>query len=282
MKTRRTTIATKTTTKTTTKTRPMLDDVLSSWVLDALRKMVGYEDMRNIILQSQIQSKGVVFGKTFGAEHNVKQLDNYLKKITTRTPPSHQYLLFTASNQAYQGETHYQSFVVDYTNKKVWALDPASVMGKEGIYAAYVARDTIFPFFQKKGWDTAFVKLTKPCQSSEDDIFCQTWSLWLQIRFLNVLLGKDKKQTLSIPTSLRTRYKDLLRFYKKILLIPEVCAELTATYRETIQTSPELVQGASATKAKEIIKHYLSLDPCQEVLRMNELDLMTDEQRNNL
>lgn len=267
---------------TTTATKPILEDVLSSWVLDALRRVMGYEDIRNIILRSKISHKGVIFGKTFGIEHTEKQLGNYLKKLTTRTPPSHQYLLFTASNQAYQGETHYQSFVVDYTKKKVWILDPASVMGKEGIYAAYVARDTVLPFFQKKGWDTAFVKLTKPCQSSEDDIFCQTWSLWLQVRFLRMLLDKNKKHTLSVPSSLRTRYKDLLGFYKEVLALPEVCQELTATYRETIQASPALVRGVSATKAKEIIRHYLSFDPCQEVMRMNELDLMTDEQRNNL
>lgn len=278
-------MATRTTkTKTIKSKAPVLDDVLSSWVLDALRRVFGYEDLRNLILRSMDrQDKGVVYGKTFGAEHTEKQLKRYLTKITgDKTPPSHKYLLFTASNQADQGETHYQTFIVDYTKKKVWVMDPSSVMGKEGIYAAFVALDTIIPFFQQKGWDTAFVKLSHACQSTEDDVFCQTWSLWLQSRFLRVLREGGKKQTLSVPASLRTRYKELLRFYKENIAIPEVCKELKDTYRDTIKTSQALVHGASPTEAKEIIRHYLSFDPCEEVLRMNELDLMTDKQRNNV
>jgi hypothetical protein len=278
----RTRSAARTRTKTPPTTAPALDDVLSSWVLDALRRVLGYEDIRNLILRSMVDHKGVAYGKTFGAEHTVKQLEQYLKTITTGKTPSHSYLLFTASNQAYQGETHYQSFVVDYAHKKLWVLDPASAMGREGIYAAYVARDTIMPFFQKKGWDTAFVKLTKPCQSTEDDIFCQTWSLWLQSRFVRALLDKKKTLTLSVPAALRTRYKDLLRFYKESIALPEACKELTATYRDTIRTSPALVLGATPAKAKEIVRNYLKVDPCQEVLRMNELDLMTTEQRHSL
>lgn len=267
--------------KMTRKTAPMLDEILSSWVLDSLRKVIGYEDIRNIILQTMVPNKHVIYGKTFGSENTQKQLNMYLKKITTKTPPSQRYLLFTASNQAYQGETHYQTFVMDYSTKELWVIDPASVMGKEGIYKAYVATDTIIPFFHEKGWKTAFVKLTRACQSTSDDVFCQTWSIWLQIRFINRLLQK-KSKTLSIPASLRTRYKELLRFYKKCIVIPDVCKELTITYRDTIKTSPILVKGHTLHKAKEIIRYYLSFDPCQEALTMNEMDLMTIEQHKNM
>lgn len=272
-----------TTTTRKKKMAPALDDVLSSWLLDALRRVFGYEDIRNLILKTMVDDDQVSYGKTFGMEHTEKQLDAYLKKITSKPPRQKKYLLFTASNEEYMGETHYQTFIVDYQKKHLWSIDPASVMGKEGIYAAYVATDTIIPFFKKIGWKTSFVRLTNACQMTDDDIFCQTWSLWLQICFIRVLLLDKKSKTITIPSSLLVRYKDLLQFYKGCIAIPEVCKELTTTYQETIKSSPALVEGQKTKKAKDkLINYYLSFDPCGEVMRMNEFDLMTDDQRNNL
>lgn len=65
-------------------------------------------------------------------------------------------------------------------------------------------------------------------------------------------------------------------------MIPDVCKELTITYRDTIKTSPILVKGQTPLKAKEIIRYYLSFDPCEEALQMNEMDLMTVEQRKKI
>lgn len=259
--------------------KPALDDVLSSWVLFALRKVFGYEDIRNMILKKLVKDKkGIVFGKTFGAENTETQIKTYLKKIVKTT--KQKYLLFTASNQAFEGETHYQTFVVDYDKKTLWAIDPASKMGKEGIYAAYVATDTIMPFFKEKGWDARFVQLKNACQTTTDDIFCQTWSLWLQSKFIHLLLEGEKSLVVSVPKALSTRYKDLLTFYQQSLEIPAVCKELKATYQETIKTSPELVEGLTKKSKAVMIQDYLSFDPCQQVQQMNPLDLMTQEQRN--
>lgn len=257
--------------------QPNLDDVLSSWVLDALRRVFGYEDMRNLILQAKL-GKRVAYGKTFGAEHKVRQLRDYLKKLLV--PGEHRLLLFTASNRALRGETHYQGFVVDYQAKHLWVVDPASVRGGEGIYAAYVARDVVMPFFQAQGWATGFVRLSNACQATTDDVFCQTWSLWLMVRVARALLTKKKLPTVSVPKKLLLRYKALLRFYKECLKVEGVCEELQATYRDTIRRSPALVGHLPTKKEKEEVrKFYLDVDPCAEVARMNELDLMTEDQR---
>lgn len=261
-------------------TSPNVDDVLSSWVLDALRRVMGFEDMRNTILSYFLKNtEDVVLGRTFGMENTETEVVKYLKKITGKTLSNKKYLLFTASNQASQGETHYQAFVVDYVSKKLWVIDPASVEGKQGIYDAYVATLTIMPFFKKLGWKTGFVKLTNACQSTTDDIFCQTWSLWLLIKFINILLH-DKPKTITISKSLFVRYRRLLRFYKECIDVPGVCEELRRTYQETIQTSEYLVQGEKTKKGKDkVVKYYLSYDPCAQVRAMNEMDLMTEAQR---
>lgn len=267
---------------TRTKQPVVNDDVLSSWILFALRKVFGYEDIRNMILKKLIKDKKeIVFGKTFGAENTETQLKTYLKKIV-KSKTKKKYLLFTASNQAFEGETHYQTFVVDYDKKHLWVIDPASKMGKEGIYSAYVATDTIMPFFREKGWEARFVELRNACQTTLDDIFCQTWSLWLQSKFIHLLLEGKKSLVISIPKPLTTRYKDLLKFYQECLQIPSVCRELKVTYQETIQTSPELVKGLDKQTRTKLIQHYLSFDPCRQIKDMNEYDLMTEEQRNNL
>lgn len=264
--------------------KPKLDDVLSSWVLDALRRVFGYQDIRNMILQENIKNKGVVYGRTFGAEHSKQQLQTYLKDIIDKKGGDEKYVLFTASNRAYRSETHYQTFVVDYDKKKVWAIDPASKMGEEGIYSSFATTDTIIPFFVKEGWDAGYVKLTNACQSTIDDVFCQTWSLWLQIKFMRALLNKKKKKSgeegvLKVAKPLMDRYKQLLKFYKKSIAIPEVCQELKKTYLETMKNNRVLVAGLDPKEAKQVRMYYMGIDVCAQVLRMNELDLMTEEQR---
>lgn len=256
---------------------PNLDDVLSSWVLDALRRVFGYEDIRNLILQAKLGDK-VAYGRTFGAEHKVRQLRDYLKKLLV--PGEHRLLLFTASNRALLGETHYQGFVVDYQKKHLWVVDPASVRGGDGIYASYVARDVIMPFFQAQGWETGFVRLSNACQATTDDVFCQTWSLWLMVRVARQLLSKKKLTTISVPKKLIIRYRALLRFYKEGLKVDGVCEELQATHRDTIRRSSALVAHLPTKKEKDTVrKYYLAIDPCVEVVRMNEMDLMTEDQR---
>lgn len=259
---------------------PNLDDVLSSWVLDALRRVFGYEDIRNLILQAKLGGR-VAYGKTFGAEHKEKQLKDYLKKLLVGKK-KHRLLLFTASNRALRGETHYQGFVVDYEEKHLWVVDPASVKGKEGIYASFVAREVVVPFFQAQGWETGFVRLSSACQATTDDVFCQTWTLWLLVRVARALLtGKKKLGVIRVPKKLTLRHKALLRFYKECLKVEGVCEELQATYRDTIRRSTVLVRHLSSKKEKEEVRRfYLAVDPCDAVARMNELDLMTEEQRN--
>lgn len=270
-----------TSTKKSTAISPTMDDVLSSWVLDALRKTYGYGDIRNKILEHFIKNNKIVaYGKTFGVENTESQLKKYLAEIT-ETKTNANYLLFTASNKPYLGETHYQTFVLDFITKQLWVIDPASVMGRSGIYASFVATETIIPFFKSLKWKTSFVQLTNPCQTTMDDIFCQTWSLYLQIQLTKQLIDNVKNvSVIVVPKSLRSRYRNLNKFYKDTIGISGICKELKETYKETIKTSPYLILGKKTKKEqKDVIQYFLSIDPCVKVKKMNELDLMTEAQR---
>jgi hypothetical protein len=263
------------------KTRNIIDEVLTSWVLDALRKVFGLEDIRQEILKyfiPKIYHTNILFGKTFGSDSKPTELKKYMESLLKKQK---RYILFTASNYAKDGETHYQTFVLDQSSKHLWILDPASVMGKTGIYQPYIATYDIIPFFSKNGYTTEFVKLRNACQTSEDDIFCQTWSLFLQIEFMKRYLKDDITQIiLPIPKSLYKRYKYLIAFYKKCAKhVESVCKDLQDIYSNEIKTSPYIVMGLKTIQQKrERRDYYYSFNPCKELMKMNEIDLMVDEQ----
>lgn len=256
-----------------------VNPIVGSWVLDALRRVMGLEDIRNDILHKQLKSyKHICYGKTFGSETKKTTLMQYLEEIIVAKNDC-QFLIMTATNMALRGETHYQVFIADYSNNKLWVIDPSSVKKKAGIYAPFIALETIMPFFKEKGWETDFVNLTNPCQTTEDDVFCQSWGLFLVLEVIPKLKKQQKDTSIQIqvPRSLMTRYKKLIGFYHKFL--PLLCEDLKETYQQTIKSSRDLVKEAKNKKEKEeIVRYYLQFDPCKELQSMNAIDLMTEEQ----
>lgn len=263
--------------KTVQKTKNIKDEVLTSWILDAIRKVFGLEDIRKNVLKYFLPISlhtQIEFGKTFGSETKMTMLKKYLESSLTCKK---RLLLFTVSNMAKNQETHYQTFVLDLRYKHLWVIDPASVMGQTGIYQPFIANDTIIPFYKNKGFTTEFVKLKNPCQSTENDVFCQTWSLFLQIEFVKKYLEiNDMNIILSIPKALRHRYKYLIAFYKKsVRYVDSVCIDLSDIYNYEISTSKYLVEGLATQQDKMNLRNYYkSFDPCKELLKMNEIDLI--------
>lgn len=256
-----------------------VDPVVASWVLDALRRVIGLEDVRNEILKKELkQSTKICYGKTFGSETKKKELMAYLESIVVGKTDC-DFLVMTATNFALAGETHYQVFILDYVHRHLWVIDPSSVKKTEGIYTPYISTLTIMPFFEDHGWTTEFVSLTHPCQTTYEDVFCQSWSLLLGIEFLKKLKKKDTTELKVFP-SLTRRYSKLLKFYQQYL--PLYCEDLKEIYQQTIKTSRDLVKGIKDKKEKQkVIQYYLQFDPCEQLEAMKASDLMTEEQLKN-
>ena len=239
-----------------------VDPVVVSWVLHSLKIVIGLEDIRNIILKHFLEpfSVNIQFGKTLGLETSKTKLLKYLETTLQKSSP--QYVLFTAINRPDGGETHYQSFVLDRRLKKLWMIDPARSPCGGGIYKPYISTETIAPFFQTHGYDCQFIKTSSPCQTCTDDVFCQSWSLYLQIRFTQSLLSEKKQQILSIPSSQDQRSSILLKFYQSVLQIKKVASELVAVYQHIIRTHRSLVRDVkSKTERQQIRQYYLQVDP---------------------
>jgi len=193
-----------------------------SWVLYSIREIVGISSLRNQILESFLNQdikKNIEFGRTFGSDSKKNDLQNYLEKNMKQNKNGKRFLIFSGINRPKYGETHYQGFIIDYEKKCLYIADPAYTLNGPGIYNPFLAQQQVIPLFKLHNYNTQFIITSHPCQTSTNDVFCQSWTLYLMIEFLNPI-----GNIITIPLSQTKRYNILLHFYKKISVqIPEFC-----------------------------------------------------------
>lgn len=137
-------------------------------------------------------------------------------------------IVFTATNiqrDADDFETHFQTFIVDNDNKTVLAIDPAynktvlrtnkknNILAvHQGIYYAEVTHEVIKPFFEEENpdYDFRIVPLSHPAQIAFDDVFCQSWSLFILDSLLSNMVAEFE-----IPDKQIDKYDMILQFYKR-------------------------------------------------------------------
>jgi hypothetical protein len=267
--------------KNTKKSHSLSRPTIASWVLHALKITLGYESIRQLILLhyhprlhwgnitnlKKIGSRDNHV-KTFDAfiepgktrEQKIEKIQNFLEKIVEMDGV----IVFTASNiqrDINDMETHYQTFIVDNTEKKVYMIDPANdrtvdknapkykkskkiLVSGQGVYYAEVAHHVIKPFFEEKtDYPVELVQLSHPAQIIEDDVFCQSWSLFI----LDLLLTTNYYQTSSvveIPEKQIDKYGMILGFYKRILTdIPAMSTIFTEEFINVINTCVDCPQA---------------------------------------
>ena len=113
------------------------------------------------------------------------------------------------------------------------------------------------PFFENKGYTTQFIRLKNPSQTIEDDVFCQSWSLYILLQVLQKSKNNDfNKISVDIPKSQLDRYTVLLNFYKDIATnIPDVKQILNEEYVSALNSARE----PGYTKINNIIASDLLL-----------------------
>ena len=225
-----------------------------SWLVHSIKILLGDESIRRyIILKYNPELKNKNHIKTFDAfikpgktqEHKHTEIKKYLQTISTLKKDI---VVFTATNVLKDEEdieTHFQSFIVDNNNKKVYGIDPAYDKNEEdfiGIYYPEILHDVIKPFFENKQYAFHLVRLSKPAQTTTDDVFCQSWSLLI---LLKIMENKDyeKDVEIYIPSRKLDKYHMLLEFYKQIFIdMPELLDNLKAEYEGSISDFPELLE----------------------------------------
>ena len=249
-----------------------------SWLLHSLKIVLGDESIRRYITlfyYPEIKNKSKKYMRTFNAfipkgktrQDKMDKIKNFCGKILQNKDIT----IFTATNiqrDLFDHETHFQCFILENNNKKLYVIDPAYDKTKEnnaGIYMAEVAYEVIIPFFQNEEYTIDFIVLSTPAQISEGDVFCQSWSLY-------ILLQKLKNNeyihntSFEIPEKQIDKYDMLLEFYKQIFTdMPELGENLLTEYTAEIQ---------EATSLKKTEKdNYLQFEPVELLLNMSKYEM---------
>ncbi len=204
---------------------------LNSWILYTIRDSMGVGDIRKDILQYYLknleQQNKIEYGPTFSIGIPKSKLYKYLDYIIECMELNQdKIILFTCNNsygpwnkkQKQLMETHYQTFIVQTGHKRITMIDPSRKRAEMGIYDPYASMAIYFYIKPRIHTKFYWLKTTNPCQvyfsldPDNDDVYCQSWSLYLQKEAL-----LKNKTVIQIPYEIETKYDILINFYKEIL-----------------------------------------------------------------
>jgi hypothetical protein len=258
---------------------PVERSIAISWVLDAMKNVLGYEDVRKTIIQHYFPGiPNAAYIKTFDAiqQYKKKPFDNKEKEIEAycreivKLPNE---VVFTATNiqrDADDMETHYQSYLVDNNKKKIYVIDPARKATRENggvLYYAEVTEEVIKPLFTELGYKLQYIEFTNPPQIHETDVFCQSWSLFVLLQILDKGIQKIK-----IPKKQIDKYEVLLGFYKEILGIDDLPELLYDEYVNIIDENRKSIK-----KDGGVVENLLIFDPVDVIIDMKPTDMLANE-----
>jgi hypothetical protein len=252
-----------------------------SWALEAMKIVLGYEDVRNAIVRHyfpQIENPEEM--RTFDAFQQydtppfidkAMEITDYCEDIIEDDGVTG-VLVMTAANiqdHAKDRFTHYQSFIIDKDIKQVYAIDPASKENGVGIYEAAITETVVLPIFRSHGYNCQFVSLSHPAQTNKGDVFCQTWTLVIMLKALEKMYKHNKKFIgvidIPAPRPKINKYRLLLDFYKDILKnVQTVCRELEFEYIQVINENKEYISPFCSFEKIvdiDIVELFLSMSP---------------------
>lgn len=196
-------------------------------LLMSLRSALEIPLLRNQILESQL-GDSFIYDKipleiTSQGNYTYTRLFNYL--INNIFKNDNKIHVFSLNNRISKkdNQTHFQSFIVDNINKDVYAIDPARTNKGTGIYVGWVGeelenqlKNPTLAISKKNSEKLGLYKFqwvvpNRACQRNKRDVFCQSWSLLLQLNFIQNNYGFN----LTIPRKKNDLYKLLLSFYSE-------------------------------------------------------------------
>jgi len=252
-----------------------------SWLLHSLKILLGDESIRRYIIlkyNPEITNQAKKCIRTFNAfvqkgktrQDKANKIIEYCQDMSKRKGV----VVFTATNiqqDQLDNETHFQSYILDNNSKTIYIIDPAydkTKTGNAGIYMAEVSTQVIIPFFQKKGYTTTFIDLSRSAQINDGDVFCQSWSLYI---LLKMLKNNEYLHNIScdIPKLQIDKYNMLLQFYKQLFIdMPELGTNLKIEYDAEILDSRG-PNSPSRDQKEEII----DINPVELLMSMKKSDM---------
>ena len=146
---------------------------------------------------------------------------------------------------------------------------------------------TIQPFFKKNGYQFQYVKLMNPAQTLTEDVFCQSWTLYILLEVLasgvstSSTLGilrqsstasdrsKMDEILINIPKKQIDKYELLLNFYKQILVVESISDKLDKTYKSNVKKNKAFIKTHTTN-----FKNIALMSATDIILNMKPSDLM--------
>ena len=261
-------------------------EIAISWALDAVKDVLGTQNTRNKIIKTFFPPiKNAQHMKTFDAFQQYEYMpyndkENEILEYCEEIILLKNYVVFTATNiqeNEDDQETHYQTYIVDNNKKILYAIDPAINPKKKygyGIYKPMITYKTIQPFFEKNGYQFQYVKLMNPAQTLTEDVFCQSWTLYILLEVLasGVSTGSTiemDEMLINIPKKQIDKYELLLNFYKQILVVESISDKLNKTYKSNVKKNKAFIKTHTTN-----FKNIALINATDIILNMKPSDLM--------
>ncbi len=237
-----------------------IKEIAISWVLYSIRETMGLEKVRNEILAKKLKNHSIKYGKMFTKGNTFEDI---YQMVYDFQKSNENLLIFTSNGEITKKrkrninediESHYISFIVDKQKMNVTMIDPSRNNESFGIYNPYIGI-SMKPFFEKLGYKVDWLKMTSPCQINYHDVFCQSWTLYLLIKFFK------SSEKIYIPFKEEDKYNKLLIFYKKLLKYEIFRKELNISYIKNINVH-------------ENYDELCKFDPCNLLNKMIVSDVM--------
>ena len=260
------------------------------WIVFSLRSTLEDPKVRKEVLEKLVGNSKLTFrdlGMITGGKDDMQEIKDVVERIVLGESDVYVFSLRNIPDER-TSETHFQSVIVKTKPREVIWFDPAmSGRGKVGIYEPYAGEAfEKLMLKQKPKYRIRRNPVTNACQLYKYDVFCQSWSLYLQYMYVknNILGSKPSK----VPVDERyiNKGKVLLDFYKKICSDVDIFNTLlNEEYKININKYSKKKNYKYHKQLKKIKNKILNVDVCDivdnlEITDLFERELKKDEDPN--
>lgn len=225
-----------------------------------VRKFINNGQIRQGILGHFLNNdKNVIYGETIELGNTLNKLNKYMNSLLI-FKGTNKIILFTVSNTpSHTGETHFYTFIIH--KNKLLAIDPSrDYKGRSMYHVDNNAAEIVMTFFSHNGYDTMWNNVNKGCEcqpyrkkEEEKDVFCQTWSIFLQINYAIQLLTGTKMTNIT-PIDVCGKWDEklatLLPFMK--IIINLYCSLFNKQFKSEYKYIPKkLIEYLKLNKQQE-------------------------------
>ena len=247
-------------------------DFQEGWSNHLVRLTLGTNLVRGLVLKHVVDSAVQVptvntfdsypeFGSGSQPE---AALNGYVDSVLASVDERRYVACFVTQWQQSRGDrgTHFVGLVFDTSDKTVQVFDPAygNDQSDDSAPLYYFDLSTVKAHLETKGYTLSYNHGDATIQVSKDDIYCQSWSLFLVARHLHLnVLGLRASKT--FPSSLPGKTKQMVRWRGLLTLVEKYeNAPPAASLKEPVKSYVQYLSKKTLTRRETLSRDELQLE----------------------